>query len=55
MVTHTQPVQYYMKAVLFISTSGLFLLIRHLLASGVFIIYGKLITYTRLQGSHLLH
>lgn len=34
---------------------AIFFLIRHLPASGVFIIYRKLITYTRLQGSHLLH
>lgn len=52
---HTQPVQYCTDSVLFISTSGHFFLIRHPPASGVFIIYRKLITYTRLQGSHLLH
>lgn len=34
---------------------AIFFLIRHLPAPGVFIIYRKLITYTRLQGSHLLH
>lgn len=48
-------VQYYTQCVLFISTSGHFFLIRHLPASGVFIIYRKVITYTRLQGSHPAH
>lgn len=48
-------VQYYTQCVLFISTSGHFFLIRHLPASGVFIIYREVITYTRLQGSHPAH
>lgn len=51
---HAQPVQYCSDSVLFISTSGHFFLIRHLPASGLFIIYRKLITYTRLQPRHLL-
>lgn len=46
------PVQYYTQCVLFINTSGHFFLIRHLPASGAFIMYRKLITYTGLQGSH---
>lgn len=49
------PLQYYTQCVLFISTSGHFFLIRHLPASGVFIIYRKLITNTGLQGSHPAH
>lgn len=52
---HTQPVQCCPDRVLFISSCSHFSLIRHLPASGVFIIYRKLITYTRLRGSLLLH
>lgn len=44
---HTQPVQYCPDCVLFISSCSHFSLIRHLPASGVFIIHRKLITYTR--------
>lgn len=53
--TPPSPLQYYTQCVLFISTSGHFFLIRHLPASGVFIIYRKLITNTGLQGSHPAH
>lgn len=43
------------KYVLFIRKLAIFFLISRLLAPGVLITYRKLISYTRLRGSHLLH